>query len=54
MVKDVKATEPPALVDHILDLTAVPLLTPTWNVQTDPLSVIERYRYKQGTPDYER
>ena len=41
MVKEVEATEPPALVDHISDLTAVPLFTPAWNVQTDPLSVIE-------------
>jgi hypothetical protein len=41
MVKDVEATEPPAVVDHISDLTAVPLFTPAWNVQTDPLSVIE-------------
>jgi len=41
MVKDVEATEPPALVDHISDLTDVPLFKPAWNVQTDPLSVIE-------------
>jgi len=41
MVKDVEATEPPALVDHISDLTDVPLFTPAWNFQTDPLSVIE-------------
>jgi hypothetical protein len=40
-LKDVEATEPPAVVDHISDLTAVPLFTPAWNVHTDPLSVIE-------------
>ena len=41
IVNDVEATEPPAVVDHISDLTAVPPFTPAWNVQTDPLSVIE-------------
>jgi hypothetical protein len=41
MVNEVEATAPPALVDHISDLTAVPLFTPARNVQVDPLSVIE-------------
>jgi hypothetical protein len=41
MVKDAEATEAPALVDHISDLTAVPLLTKARRAQTDPLSVIE-------------
>jgi len=41
MLKDVEATEPAAVVDQISDLTAVPLFTPAWNVQVDPLSVIE-------------
>jgi hypothetical protein len=41
MVNDVEATEAPALVDHISDRTAVPLLTKARNAQTDPLSAIE-------------
>jgi len=41
MLTDVDATEPPALVDHISVLTAVPLLTKARKAQTDPLSVIE-------------
>jgi hypothetical protein len=40
-VNEVEATEPPALVDHISDLTTVPLLTAAWKAQVDPLSVIE-------------
>jgi hypothetical protein len=40
-VKDVEATEPPALVDHISDLTAVPLFAKARKAQVDPLSVIE-------------
>jgi hypothetical protein len=41
MVKDVEATEPPALVDHISDRTAVPLLMAACKVQVEPLSTIE-------------
>jgi hypothetical protein len=41
IVKDLEATEPPALVDQISDRTAVPLFTPAWKVQADPASVIE-------------
>src|ERR1700691_2934670 len=35
------ATEPPAPVDQISDLTAVPLVTYARKAQADPLSVIE-------------
>jgi hypothetical protein len=41
IVNEVEATEPPAVVDQISDLTAVPLFTPAWKLQLDPLSVIE-------------
>ena len=41
MLKDVDATDVPALVDHISDRTAVPLFTKARNAQVDPLSVIE-------------
>ena len=41
IVNDVEATEPPAPVDHISDLTAVPLLTKAWRAQIDPPSMIE-------------
>jgi len=41
MVNEVEATEPPAVVDHISDLTAVPLLTNARKAQADPASVIE-------------
>jgi hypothetical protein len=40
-VNDVEATEAPALVDHISERTAVPLLAKARRAQTDPLSVIE-------------
>jgi hypothetical protein len=41
IVKDVEATESPAPVDHISDLTAVPLFAKARRVQADPLSEIE-------------
>jgi hypothetical protein len=42
IVRDVDAIEPPAPVDQISDLTAVPLLTKARKLQTDPpLSLIE-------------
>jgi hypothetical protein len=41
MVNKVDATEPPAVVDHISDLTAVPLFAKARKAQADPPSVIE-------------
>jgi hypothetical protein len=41
MVKDVEATETPGPVDHISDLTAVPLFTNARKDQADPLSEME-------------
>jgi hypothetical protein len=40
-VNEEEATEPPAGVDQISDLTAVPLLTKPRKAQADPPSVIE-------------
>ena len=40
-LNDVEATEPPALVDHISDRTAVPLVANVRKVHFDPPSVIE-------------
>ena len=41
MVNDVEATEPPALVDHVSVLTAVPLVAKARKLHVDPPSVIE-------------
>src|SRR5580698_4506512 len=40
-VNEVEATDPPAVVDQISDLTAVPLSTNACRAQVEPLSVIE-------------
>jgi hypothetical protein len=41
IVNDVEATEPPALVDQISDLTDVPLAMAARRLQIDPPSVME-------------
>ena len=41
MTNDEEATDPPAAVDQISVLTAVPLLATARSAQVDPLSVIE-------------